>query len=240
MNYSQASIANLALNRVGARGDITDVNENTPNARKVLSVWDAVFQEVLSERDWKFAKTRVELELSPNPPLYGWKHAWALPTDFLRFVRPVPKRYNENYIWYEWGQFPGWYHCQDYPLWPYGYNYKVEIQPCPTAPNILLDNNKYVLIDYDGCHGRVKINYIRLITDYTLLMPGFVNCLAYRLAQEISIGITEDKQKWQGMAEMYRDSLNSAEAQNETSDYQRYEAGSETWEQAGRWVRGWY
>ena len=41
------------------------------------------------------------------------------------------------------------------------------------------------------------------------------------------------------MLELYRDSLNSAEAQNECMDYQQDEAGSESWERAGRWVSGW-
>jgi hypothetical protein len=125
----------------------------------------------------------------------------------------------------------GWYHRNDPPVWPHGYPYVVETLP--------IDGNKYLLTDYGGWHGPVKINYIRLISDYTQLMPGFVNCLAFRLAQELSIAITEDKQKFQQMEQMYRDSLNSAEAQNETMDYQQDEAGSETWERAGRWVRWW-
>jgi hypothetical protein len=83
------------------------------------------------------------------------------------------------------------------------------------------------------------INYIRLITDYTQLMPGFVNCLAWRLAAELSVGITEDKQKFQGANEMYRDSLNSAEAQNECMDFMEDETGSESWERAGRQIGSW-
>jgi hypothetical protein len=65
-----------------------------------------------------------------------------------------------------------------------------------------------------------------------------VNCLANRLAAEVSISITEDKSKFQGMMEMYRDSLNSAEAQNESSDYETDESGSESWVMAGRRVGG--
>ncbi len=102
MNYSQSMIANLALGRIGARGSISSVNENSPNAKKILMVWDAIFQEVLSERDWKFAKTRQQLQLSPVTPLYSWLFAWALPTDFLRFVRPRRKQTDNNWYW-GWG-----------------------------------------------------------------------------------------------------------------------------------------
>ena len=300
MNYSQASISNLALGRIGARGNIVDVNENSPNAVKILAVWDAIFQEVLSERDWKFAKIRAQLaqasscsftgSIAANTltvsavasgqlvvgqiisgsgvcpgttitvivsggggpgvytvsqsqtvssesmigsirPLYAYRHAWAMPSDFLRFVRPHKRPPNRDYGWL-WGtEGWGWYSRSDPPFWPCGFPYIVETLP--------VDGNKYALTDYGGCYGPAKINYIRLITDYTQLMPGFVNCLANRLAMELSIAITEDKAKWQGMEQMYRDSLNSAEAQNETMDYQQDESGSESWERAGRYYYNW-
>ena len=300
MNYSQTSIVNLALGRIGARGQITNINENSPNAVKALAVWDAVFQEILSERDWKFAKIRVELAqpssscftgsisantltvtavssgsivvgqrvfgsgITPNTtitalgtgtggtgtytvsqsqtvssesmeaairPLYGYRHAWAMPSDFLRFVRPHKRPPNRNYAWL-WGMEGwGWYHRSDPPFWPPGFPYVVETLP--------VDGNKYVLTDYGGFNGPAKINYIRLITDYTQLMPGFVNCLAYRLAQELSVAITEDNTKFEAMEQMYRDSLNSAEAQNESMDYQQDETGSESWERAGRYYYNW-
>ena len=84
------------------------------------------------------------------------------------------------------------------------------------------------------------ITYIQLISDYTQLMPGFVNCLAYRLAQELAISVTEDKQKFEQMQQMYRESLNSAEAQNECLDFSEDESGSTSWQDAGRLIRYWW
>ena len=261
MNYSQASISNLALGRIGARGQITDINENSPNAVKVLNCWDAIFQEVLSERDWKFAKTRQQLQLSPVTPLYTFKFAWALPADFLRFVRPRRRQSNHEYIWINYGGFGGcgWYHRHDPPFWPYGWDYKVETltagwdvsvnPPIPygtnTTPPKPFPTGKYALTNYGGQiqNTPAAITYIQLITDYTQLMPGFVNCLAWRLAQELSVGVTEDKGKWQMCQEQYKESLNSSEAQNETMDYEHDEDGSDSWVRAGRnanvWGGGW-
>lgn len=247
MAYSQSSICNLALNRIGARGTITSINENSPNAVKCLTVWDAIFQEVMSERDWKFAKTRQLLELSPVTPLYGWKFAWALPQDFLRFVRPQKRPHGNHYAWM-WGpeNCCGWYRREDPPFFP-NVAFKVETLTAgwlvqPNVPPVQYPPpfpvGKYCLTNYGGWDGPAAITYIQLITDYSQLMPGFVNCLANRLAMELSIGVTEDKAKFQMMQEMYRDSLNSAEAQNESSDYMQDEDGSDSWERAGRRVWG--
>jgi hypothetical protein len=227
VNYSQVQLANVALGRIGAKNTISSIAENTPNAVKVKAAWDIVFQEVLSERDWKFAKTRTSLSLSTLTPLYAYSYAWALPVDFLRFVRPHKRPPNRS-EWY-WVNGQGWYHRNDPPLAPTGFPYVVET---------LSDGNKYVLIDYDGSYDSkpVMINYIQLISDYSKLMPGFVNCFCWRLGQELSIPITEDKKKFEMCQSEYRDTLNSAEAQNETYDYLENEAGSRSWEMAGR---GW-
>jgi hypothetical protein len=248
VNYSQTSIINVALGRIGARGQITDVNENSPNAVKALAIWDVVFGEVMSERDWKFAKTRVQLQLSPVTPLYSYKYAWALPSDFLRFVRPQNRPPDRNHIWL-WGpEGTGWYHREDPPFWPPEHPYKIEtltegwlVAP-PADPVPYPDPfpaGKYALTNYGGHRGPAAITYIQLISDYTQLMSGFVDCLAWRLAAELAVGVTEDKAKFQGAEQMYRDSLNSAEAQNECMDFSKDESGSTAWQDAGRYTRFW-
>jgi hypothetical protein len=245
VNYSQVGICNVALGRIGARGQLVSINDNTPNAVKCLAVWDTVFQEVLSERDWKFAKTRVQLELSPIIPLYSYKAAWALPADLLRFVRPhiKPRR---GLAWF-WGpEGWGWYSRFDPPFYPVGTPYVVETltagwsspltnPPTPYPPPFPV--GRYALTDHSNPNCPVAINYIQLISDYTQLMPGFVNCLCNRLAMELSINITEDKSKFETMETMYRNSLNSAEAQNECLDYSEDETGDFSWAEAGRSTR---
>jgi hypothetical protein len=189
-------------------------------------VWDPIFQEVLSERNWKFAKFRTTLAQSSMTPLYGYKYAYALPPDFLRFIRPRRKPPIRNpYYWAYYGD--GWYHKHDLPVQPYGFPYVVET---------LSDGNKYLFIDYDNSGPALAITYIRLISDLTQLMPGFVNCFVWRLAQELSIPITEDKQKWQAAESSYKDALNSAEAQNECLDFDENEEGTRSWIAAGRFA----
>lgn len=309
MNYSQAGISNVALGRIGARGQIVDVNENSPNAVKVLAVWDAVFQEVLSERDWRFAKTRAVLPLmngasftaalagslltvtavvsgtlaigqnvngpgvpvgtqivgfgtgtggtgtytvnttsppfamptgmtSGAAPLYGYLYAWALPSDLLRFVRPHKQPLDRwGWCWSFGPEGTGWYLATDRPLVPDGFKYVIEAIQTGIGADGNPTYQQCVLMNYNGSLGPVNINYIRLITDYTQLMPGFVNCLTWRLAMELAINITEDDRKFEGCREQYRESLNSAEAQNECLDLVAYdEQGSISWEAAGRYT----
>lgn len=244
MNYSQVGIANLALQRIGARGDIVSLTQNSPNAVKVLACWDYVFQEVLSVRDWKFAKTRIELQQISTRPVGGYRFAYALPPDFLRLVRPreIPeeRRIAEadaigwSYGGYGWG----WFRHRDIPVWPrQAHPYIVETVGQSANNSTTYTTN--LLTDYDSnCGPPIVLNYIRLITDYTQLMPGFVNALADRLASELAIPVTEDKQKAETRMELYWQDLNSAQAQLEVDDYLQDEAGSNTWITAGRNI-GW-
>lgn len=238
MNYSQVGIANVALQRIGARGSIASLSENSPNAVKVNIAWDLLFQEVLSERDWKFAKLRVQLVQSALTPVYGYQYAYALPGDFLRIVKIRDKPAHTNHFSTTTSQFK-----RDLPVWPRHVH--------PWVVETVLDNtvpanpvyNKFLLTNYNSNFNanseQVSINYIRLITDYTQLMPGFVNCLTNRLAAELAISITEDKQKAEGFMQQYKDSMTGAAAQLECDDYLQDESGSNSWALAGR-TRGWF
>jgi hypothetical protein len=184
------------------------------------------------------------LQQSAISPVGGYKFAYGLPADFLRIVKPRerPEEHriaDANRIGWGWGAGGwGWNHYRDLP-----------VSPREAAPYIIetvADTTKTppaystcLLTNYSACSCPIVLCYIRLITDLTQLLPGFVNCLAYRLAAELAIPITEDKQKAQGMTEMYRDSLNSAQAQQECDDFLKDEAGSQTWVTAGRYWDLW-
>ena len=234
MNYSAVSIANVALMRIGARGQLSSIDEDSPNAVKVKSVWDFVFQETLSERDWKFAKLRLALQQSTITPAYGYRYAYAMPSDFLRLVKPRERPQEHGIADFNLintlpfsGDARG--NHRDVPVYP--------PQVAPYVMETLSDGNKYLLTDYPATVYPVKITYIRLITDLTQLMPGFVNCLANRLAAELAIPVTEDKAKAEGYMQAYGDTLNSAQAQMECDDFLQDESGSESWLHAGRYPR---
>ena len=239
MNFSQVGVVNLALQRIGARGTIGSLTEQTPNAIKASVCFDMVFQEVLSEREWKFAKTRVALQQNAQAPVGGYKFDYPLPADYLRLVRPreIPeeRRIADAAEWGWGGDGYGWFRHRDIPVHPHEAVPYV-IEAVLSADGVSYTNN--LLTNYPHCdtYTNVRpiiINYIRLITDFTQLLPGFVNCLAYRLAGELALAITEDESKAKSMMQMYFTTLNSAAAQQEC-DYLQDEAGSQSWVQAGR------
>lgn len=247
MNYSPVGIANMSLLRIGARGTIGSLTEQSVNAVKINTVWQMILQEVLSERDWKFAKTRAQLQKNANSPAGGYKFAYALPADFLRLckVREIPeeRRIADANVWFGDGNWGG-HRNRDIPVWPREVEpYIVESVMNPGAGGPTYTTN--LLSNYPHCDDYtnarpIVINYIRLISDFTQLLPGFVNALAYRLAGEIAVSITEDTNKAQGMMQMYFTTLNSAQAQTECDDFLQDEQGSQSWVTAGRYGRGRY
>jgi hypothetical protein len=246
LNYSAVGIANMSLQRIGARGTIASLTENSPNAIKVNTVWSMILAEVLSERDWKFAKTRIQLEQNANMPVGGYKFAYSLPADFLRLVKPREKPEERRIAtWYSgWGGYEGGWgnRNRDYPVWPrevdpYITETVADTSTPPNYSNNLLTNYPYCNTYPSPCP--ITINYIRLITDLTQLLPGFVNALAFRLAAEVAVAITESPKKAEDMMGMYMAALNGAQAQTECDDYLKNEAGGDEWVTAGRyWGRG--
>jgi hypothetical protein len=252
VNYSPVGIANMALQRIGARGTIQSFQDNSPNAIKISTVWDMIFQEVLSERDWKFAKTRVALQQNVNRPAGGYRYAYPLPSDFLRLCKPreIPeeRRIADAALWGGWGWGYGgvWGHRhRDLPVHPRNVApYIVEAVLTPAPPSGVPTYTTNLLTNYPYCESYgtagvcpIVINYIRLITDFTQLLPGFVNALAYRMAGELAPSITEDMKKAESMMGMYFQTLNSAQAQLECDDFLQDEAGSQSWVEAGRYWR---
>ena len=233
MAYDQVGIINIALLRIGAN-IITDVDDNTANAIKAKAVWDYIFDELMSVRDWRFAKIRAILQKSATVPGYAYQFAYPLPADFLRLTKTRqatskginPLVYSVGY-WYPYIDPTGYsrYSNYDPPVFPAGMPYIIESLP---------DGTLCLFTDYDNSTQDLYINYIQKITDYSKCTPTFINCLADRLGAELAIAITEDQNKVKLLYAKYSESLNSAEAVNESADYIEDESGSTDWENAGR------
>lgn len=85
MAASKISICNSALARIGAP-PISALEEDSKRARTCGVVYDQILDEVLAEHAWPFALTRASLARLADAPVYGYRHAYQLPADFVSLV----------------------------------------------------------------------------------------------------------------------------------------------------------
>lgn len=233
MAYSTVGIANRALLRIGA-DIIASLSENSPNAIKVNAIYADVRDEVLQARDWKFAVTRAKLVVSATTPLYGYNFAYAMPSDFLRLkkwrntdsrgLNPASNPSGYLYQFVDHTGFPP-ITAYDPPVYPADNPYVVEALP---------DGTFCLLTNYDNTEEDLIINYVKQETNAARYSPTFVSLLAFKLAAELAISITESINKAANMETMYQRTLKSAAAVNESLDFLPDETGSSSWESAGR------
>lgn len=84
---SNVEIANRALGQLAAN-KITDLEEDSPEARKINRVFVQVRDALLRRHNWHFATTRVSLPAEVSVPVWGYTRSYPLPPDCLK-VREV-------------------------------------------------------------------------------------------------------------------------------------------------------
>lgn len=204
MAYDQVGIVNLALGKIGVKR-ITNIDEDNDQAIRAKAAWDYIRDEVLETGEWKFAKTRIPLAQTTTEPLYHWKYAYFLPSDFLKLARGTK---------------------DDPNVYPIGYPWVIEAQPTT--------DRKILLINYDNSGNNLCINYIRRVSNYTKYTASFCGALAFRLAAELAIPLTEGLKKFDAMIILYQRALRLAEGVDQSLDDLPDEKGSEDWVNAGR------
>ena len=129
-------ICNLALSQLGERGQIVSLDpaDGSEYAAECKNYYPIALRKLLEEYDWSFMQTRARLNKLANfdSELYGYKNAYALPSDCVRVVR-VSEANAENTMSHFASEFPR--------------NY--EIQYSKTTDNrILLTNVDNAIIQY--------------------------------------------------------------------------------------------
>lgn len=238
MSYSEVGIANLALGRIGAKR-IASFTENTPNAIKVREAWDYILDELLAKKDWRFAKTRVQLATITTEPVYAYTYAYQLPSDFLRLAEKTktiipstnPADYYNGLITQDDDEDGlSSFITFDSPVWPPGYSYKIEEVEVSTTNHPLC-----LLSDYYNEDLPLKITYIRRETNPARFSPLFISAFVSRLASEFAISIAESVEKQRIQYSIYKEALREADIHNRSLDYNgEDETGSNAWESTGR------
>ena len=83
---SKVQIAKLALQHVGDRYDISDINEATPEAEQVKLLYDDTRDALLRQHPWVFAtKYTSPAPLSGTVP-GNWDYMYTYPTDCIKLL----------------------------------------------------------------------------------------------------------------------------------------------------------
>jgi hypothetical protein len=82
---TKTELANFALSQLG-HGRIMDIDEASPVAEAIRSVWDLTRDATLRRREWNFASIRKVLVRLSTAPLFDWTFAYQLPSDYIRAV----------------------------------------------------------------------------------------------------------------------------------------------------------
>lgn len=83
---SKTDIANLALQRIGAKR-IMDIDDTTSKgARTVRNVFEASVRKVSRLHKWTSLMDRAELGQLVDKPAFGWDLQYQLPADYIRIV----------------------------------------------------------------------------------------------------------------------------------------------------------
>ncbi len=82
---NQTEIANLALRKIG-QARITDINQGSNEAELILDSWTNARETILRLHAWNFALKQAQLTVSATTPLFHWRFAYPLPSDYMRLV----------------------------------------------------------------------------------------------------------------------------------------------------------
>ncbi|MGF7151321.1 hypothetical protein FHS96_004984 [Sphingomonas zeicaulis] len=85
---SQTRIVNRALALIGSAQRIISIDEQSAAATAAKAVWDEARDGVLVDHPWNFAIARAEVAASADAPAFGYKRAFEIPGDWLRWLPP--------------------------------------------------------------------------------------------------------------------------------------------------------
>lgn len=169
---TQVEIANIALMKLGHTTLISDLEEDSVEARSVNAAWGYVRQQMLSYHPWAFATKSALLATVGTPSSDAWAYRYRWPTDCLLPVRiedDLQERLSDDRI--------QWVHAMD-------------------------DSTGTPVSAIDTDMSPATFVYIFDHTEVSLWPPHFVHAFAYALSAEISMAITSEPSIQEGMSRM--------------------------------------
>lgn len=196
---SQVSICNQALGWLGANL-ITSLNDDNREAQLCKTNYPDIRDAVLEEREWTFCVRRISLSPTVIEPVYGYTNQFLLPPQVIRILNLPDTRFgdtDDNLIGTGLGG-----RSEGPDQQPQLGTFRVESLEEPTATGIV------ILANVDSIFLRV----IWRVTNIGLYSPMFIQCLAQRIAADLAIPLTQNRNLQRDMWALYQEKLNKASA----------------------------
>lgn len=196
---SQVSICNQALGWLGANL-ITSLNDDNREAQLCKTNYPDIRDAVLEEREWTFCVRRISLSPTVIEPVYGYTNQFLLPPQVIRILNLPDTRFgdtDDNLIGTGLGG-----RSEGPDQQPQLGTFRVESLEETTATGIV------ILANVDSIFLRV----IWRVTNIGLYSPMFIQCLAQRIAADLAIPLTQNRNLQRDMWALYQEKLNKASA----------------------------
>lgn len=199
---SQVDIINLALGKLGQSVKIAAISDRTKEAHVFGGLWDAMRDEVLAARNWRWACASQAAALASEDPDLGWRYRYSLPNDCITLIAVT----DENGL--RTARRPSMYCDTDYVKRQWGrgaFDFEQSLGDIGTTVNTDVEQAYFI--------------YIRRVIDTGRFPPMFVNALAWRLAAEAAppiIGTEGGMKAQQSMFNGYAFSLSEASAHDKS------------------------
>lgn len=169
MIFSDASICNLALSRIGVTNTIDSIDDDTAEARACKALYDHVRETLLASHPWGFATRRADLALlsddsADSSTVGGWGYTYSLPANCVQVLRV-------------WG----------------GDRIPLSMHKVPYALEYDATSGKVLRTDMSATDTNpVQIEYIFEVDNPTLFPPWFRDAFAWALAAELAMALSVD------------------------------------------------
>lgn len=193
MTLSQTAICNMALSRIGSGTTIMSINDNNVAARTCLRFWDHVVDETLQGRPWNFAQRYETLALVEENPNCKWAYSYRYPVNFIKLDQVEPSATSTA----GYGTDP-YVRYTDYPRLTNRIPFTISSD---NAGRLVFTNLQDAV-----CFGTYRV------TDVALWDPMFVDALAWRLAVDLALPLSDKREMYSLAFQRYQLAVAQAHA----------------------------
>ena len=188
MNVSSVAICNQAMSWLGANL-ITNLElDESDEAKACNAIFDLTRDAVMEAREWTFAVERFSLPKMSREPAYGYGSQFLIPNNVLRMLS-IPSVTSTGGTIQLDGSGADW--TPDVEWW------RIEHQP----------EGRVILVNRDG--PLFVRALVRVVESFTW-SPTFIQAFSARIAADLAMALTEDRQKMEDMYKLYASKLGEA------------------------------